>query len=878
MSTKVQFRWGTRTAIDNIAVANGYIYFATDTQEILLDKGTTRYLMSKGIPATQSFDGLMSSADKTKLDNQASIYVVKGTQTAATASWTGSIPVDQLTDGLTIMYYLPRTSAANATLNLTLSGGTTTGAVNVYYTGDTRMGTQYAAGSTILLTYWSAGSISINGTATNAARWTSADYSATSTDTRVSQVLSSANANYPLLLGYSASTDTTATVTNAANRNNSIYANPSTGTVTATNFVGTVNGHTLGDDFTATDASKLDAIEAQANKGVISLTAGTGLTGNIAAGASGTVKADLVSETKLTNAAAAATETAGRVYPVVVDKNGKLAVNVPWTDTTTGTTANSLTNTRTFSISGGATAAAQNFNGTQNVTLNVTSLDATKLNGTVPLANLPASALERVVTVADDTARKALTTATVQAGDVVKVTSTGRMYFVVDDTKLSQDAGYEEFSAGIASKATYDAADNKIDETYIKSITRNGNTFTATRGDDTTFTFTQTDTDEEVWQVLTSDNNNYPLIFSVANISDTSNVKDQTYRNNSVYVNPSTGTITATNFAGNINGHSVAADVPADAEFTDTVVKPSESTITAVSTTSAVGTSDYYARADHVHNISLATGDANGQVKIAGQNVSVKGLAALAYVASLSKSDIGLGNVDNTADADKVVASADKLTSSVEIDGVKFDGSNSIVHYGVCSTAAATAAKVVTVNASSVYSTVDTGYRIAVKFTATNTAAVGSLTLNVASSGAKPIKYRGGNLPSAGTLAAGRVYEFIYDGTNYELVGDLDTDTTYTNGTGLSLSSNTFSLAASGVTSGNYGPAADVTGTHGTTINVPYITVDTYGRITSISNKVYTSQDNNTTYSVATTSAAGLMSASDKTKLDGLSTLVWEEV
>ena len=43
-------------------------------------------------------------------------------------------------------------------------------------------------------------------------------------------------------------------------------------------------------------------------------------------------KADLVSETKLTNAAAAATETSGRVYPVALDTNGKLAVNVPWTD------------------------------------------------------------------------------------------------------------------------------------------------------------------------------------------------------------------------------------------------------------------------------------------------------------------------------------------------------------------------------------------------------------------------------------------------------------------------------------------------------------------------------------------------------------------
>ena len=71
---------------------------------------------------------------------------------------------------------------------------------------------------------------------------------------------------------------------------------------------------------------------------VTNVATGTGLTGGPITG-SGTVKANLVSETKLTNAAVAATETAGRVYPVAVDNNGKLAVNVPWVDTDTKYTA-----------------------------------------------------------------------------------------------------------------------------------------------------------------------------------------------------------------------------------------------------------------------------------------------------------------------------------------------------------------------------------------------------------------------------------------------------------------------------------------------------------------------------------------------------------
>ena len=67
---------------------------------------------------------------------------------------------------------------------------------------------------------------------------------------------------------------------------------------------------------------------------------------------------------------------------------------------------------------------------------------------------------------------------------------------------------------------------------------------------------------------------------------------------------------------------------------------------------------------------------------------------------------------------------------------------------------------------------------MAVKFDKTNSAAVSGLQLNVNSTGAKAIKYRGGNLPAPATLSANRTYLFVYDGTNYDLIGDLDT--TYT--------------------------------------------------------------------------------------------------
>ena len=75
----------------------------------------------------------------------------------------------------------------------------------------------------------------------------------------------------------------------------------------------------------------------------------------------------------------------------------------------------------------------------------------------VPLANIPPAALERITVVADDAARLKLTTTTVQTGDTVKVTSTKKMYFVKDDTKLNSEAGYEEYVAGkVADSVAWD--------------------------------------------------------------------------------------------------------------------------------------------------------------------------------------------------------------------------------------------------------------------------------------------------------------------------------------------------------------------------------------------------------------------------------------
>ena len=99
----------------------------------------------------------------------------------------------------------------------------------------------------------------------------------------------------------------------------------------------------------------------------------------------------------------------------------------------------------------------------------ITSLDASKItSGTISIDRLPQGALERLTVVADDTARFKLTSASVQKGDTVKVTSTGKMYYVVDESNLSTEAGYEVYAAGTAASVPWSGVTGKP-STYTPS-------------------------------------------------------------------------------------------------------------------------------------------------------------------------------------------------------------------------------------------------------------------------------------------------------------------------------------------------------------------------------------------------------------------------
>lgn len=180
-------------------------------------------------------------------------------------------------------------------------------------------------------------------------------------------------------------------------------------------------------------------------------------------------------------------------------------------------------------------------------------------------------------------------------------------------------------------------------------------------------------------------------------------------------------------------------------------------------------------------------------------------------------------------------AKAKQLETARKIDGVNFDGTTDITHYGICSTAAGTAAKTVAVTGFNLV----TGARVTVKFTVTNTAA--SPTLNVNGTGAKAIKYRDSTI-STGYLAANRVYEFVYDGTDYLFMGDINTDTntTYKAGTGITIGSGNAINHTNSVTAGTVKGDDSKTLGFGGTFKVPSITYDAQGHITSTSTTTMT--------------------------------------
>ena len=145
-------------------------------------------------------------------------------------------------------------------------------------------------------------------------------------------------------------------------------------------------------------------------------------------------------------------------------------------------------------------------------------------------------------------------------------------------------------------------------------------------------------------------------------------------------------------------------------------------------------------------------------------NASTDGGGEIPTKLSELENDSGFITSDGTS------AKANQLTTTRFINGVPFNGTTNVNNFVSCSTAAATAAKTVTIDGFRLLS----GAQVRVKFTNANTAS--SPTLNVSNTGAKPIYYNGLYSTSFTSTSfpfdADKIYTFTYDGTYWRLEGD----------------------------------------------------------------------------------------------------------
>ena len=190
--------------------------------------------------ATQSANGLLSSADKIKLDkstgiNQSIPYIV-GPDTDTTAgTWTGTYSgITEYNDGLTIIYVPKVAGASTTTLNINNIGSKV-----CYYNGSSKLTTHYPAGTPILLTY-------------SGGYWKRSDYYYDSSQLRVYRQTTGYDADYPILV--SRTLASSIGTSGSDNSYSNIYGligndttktptiNPLTGEIKASKFTGIFNG------------------------------------------------------------------------------------------------------------------------------------------------------------------------------------------------------------------------------------------------------------------------------------------------------------------------------------------------------------------------------------------------------------------------------------------------------------------------------------------------------------------------------------------------------------------------------------------------------------------------------------------------------------
>lgn len=132
-------------------LTDGTFYWSAVSKSTSYEAAKTAYNL-----ANSTSEALDDKADKTD-----GVEYISGTQAAATGTWTGVTKDSALYDGKVIVYHLPVVGSGDASLVLTLSGGTDTDAIPIFHYYSTssntstiqRVTTHYPAGSSVLMTY-----------------------------------------------------------------------------------------------------------------------------------------------------------------------------------------------------------------------------------------------------------------------------------------------------------------------------------------------------------------------------------------------------------------------------------------------------------------------------------------------------------------------------------------------------------------------------------------------------------------------------------------------------------------------------------------------------------------------------------------------------
>lgn len=463
----------------------------------------------------------------------------------------------------------------------------------------------------------------------------------------------------------------------------------------------------------------------------------------------------------------------------------------------------------------------------------INSLDAAKLTGTIDIARLPQGALDRLVKVADDTARFKLTTKDVQLGDTVQTLDNKKMYYVVDESKLSSADGYAPYTADTATSVPWSGVTGKPSSYTPSSHTH----------DDRYYTETEINT-------------------KLAGKSDTGH----THTKSQITDFPTSMAANGGN-SSTVNGHTVNSDVPANAKFTDTW-RGIQNNLTSDSTTDSLSAAQGKALKTLVDTKTSNTGTLTG-IKMNGASKGTSGVVDLGTVLTGGKQTTtstvdGGSNVYTFSDGSTITVKngskgATGAAGSAGAAGKNgTNGTSAVWFTGTAVTGTSTSAISVSVS----------GSKAGDMYLNTSTANV--YRASAANSWIYVCNIKGATGKQGAAGAAGAAGKNGSNGVSCTHSWN-GTTLTVTSASGTSSANLKGATGANGVTPTIKAASGSNIGSVGT----PSVTASTSGTTTTfIFNNLKGAKgdkgDNATTTATATQSANGLMSASDKKKLDGI--------